>query len=139
MLHSKAKQTLAQVATDAAKVVEAVEAMESGIALVTAIDQAAQLFQRLIAHMGSLLDQALDDLAELIESAGTNYQVYGSEQRHRVYLSVQLTQVLKLILETPLLTTEGLLHENCYRVIEQAEEFKQQLAAPDMQVAMVYE
>lgn len=139
MLHGKAKHNLAQTAADAAKVVEAVEAMESGIALLKAINKVAQLFQRLIAHMGSLLDTALDNLAEVIQLAGTDYQVYSSEHRHRVYLAVQLTQMLKLILETPLLTAEGLIHDNCYQVIEQAKEFELKFVGPDEKLTVSHE
>lgn len=128
MFHGKARKNLAQAAADAAKVVEAVEAMESGISLLETIATAAQAFQNLIIRLGSLLDSILDDLAAVIQSAGTNYQTYSSEQRHQVYLAVQCTQVLKLVLETPLLTPEGNLQASCYQALEQAETFVGQLA-----------
>ncbi len=54
--------------------------------------------------------------------SGKDYSLYNSSQKRQVDLAVRLAQVLKLVLETPLLTQDGGIDNNCFKVLQQGKQ-----------------
>lgn len=130
VLNSKAEQNLAQARSDSAEAMRIVEEIQSALNVLNAVHEVAQVFQGMVARLGALLDEVLEELERVIQVAGTDYQIYNVEQRRWVYLSVQCAQVLKLVVETPLLTQAGGLQADCQQIIERVTSFEQQMMRP---------
>jgi len=132
VLNGQAEKNLAQAKNDSATAMQIVEEIRTALTVLHAVHEVTQAFQAMIARLGSLLDEVLDELEQTIQSVGANYQAYSVEQKQLVYLSVQCAQMLKLVVETPLLTPEGGLQAECHNIIEQVNLFEQQATEPKL-------
>ena len=59
----------------------------------------------------------MDSLESTIIAAGIDYSAYDVDQKRQVYLAVQFAQILKLVLETPILTKEGGIDNQCWKAL----------------------
>ncbi|NER35748.1 MAG: hypothetical protein F6J93_17450 [Oscillatoria sp. SIO1A7] len=116
---AKAQKNLAEALSYEAEVEKTVEEMEKAIAVLRAIDKTAALFDKVIRRLSESMASVLNELEDIIISAGNNYDAYNSSQKSVVYLSVQFAGVLKQLLETPILTPEGALDKTCTNTLQQ--------------------
>ncbi len=131
MFKGQAQSNLAQARSDKAQARKAVEEIKLVISQLKLIDQIAQAFQGMIIRLSQILERSLDELEAIMATAGTNYQSYTLQQKHQVYLAVKAAQILKLILDTPLMTQEGAIDSNCCLVLKQAEQFEVNVPASE--------
>lgn len=105
-----------------AEVKKEIGQMESAISILDAIEKVAKQFDAVIRRLAELFTPLLHGLESAIATTGNNYADYSPSQKRFVHLTVQFAQVLKLVLETPLLTKEGAINESCYKALEAGQE-----------------
>jgi hypothetical protein len=108
---AKAQGTMAQARRD-------VEEMHLAKSVLHGIKKVASEFCSLIHGLESHMTLALDKLEYGI-GFGTNYSQYKEPQRLLVHLSVEFAQVMKLLLETPLLEPDGAPRQDYHSAFEQ--------------------
>ena len=123
VMNGKSQENLAQARADAAQAKALIEEIQTVISALASIEMMAQEFHGLIIQLGYSFEEILNRLEQLIQSSGVNYQAYSFEQKRIVHLAVQCAQILKLLLETPLLTSEGKLRDDSSLVLAEAQKF----------------
>ncbi|KLI29719.1 hypothetical protein [Brachyspira hyodysenteriae] len=82
------------------------------------IRRRAQMFERLLIRVDSLYSKAIDNLEEVIDEFGTDYSSYSEDAKKVVASNIKLTQTIKAILDTPILTDNGSISEESTRLLE---------------------
>ncbi|MEO0928376.1 MAG: hypothetical protein AAFY63_21235 [Cyanobacteria bacterium J06643_13] len=118
MMASKARENLANAQKYEAEAKRAVEEMNSAIAVLEAINDVALKFDEIIQKLSQTIVPVLDNLESTIMTSGIDYGLYNSAQKRQVHLAVQFAQILKLVLETPLLTNEGGIDARCFKALD---------------------
>lgn len=118
MMAATARENLANAQKYQAKARKEVEKMNNAIAVVEAINDVALKFDEIIRRLSQAFNSVLDNLESIIASSGTNYASYSNSQKRQVHLAFQFSQILKLVLETPLLTKEGGIDDQCFKALE---------------------
>lgn len=118
---AKAQQNLADAKKYQAEAQQAIEAMNNAIAILEAINDVALKFDWVIENLSQRMTPVLDTLESMLAVSGTNYYLYQKSQQQQVYVAVQFAQLLKLILETPLLTNEGGINNDCFQALAQGQ------------------
>lgn len=120
VLAAKAKEGLAQARMNLASAKRAAEEMKNAGSIVNGIRRLSRQFERVIRRVAPQMDAALDQLEAVISTAGADYESYQRAQRDTVFVAVQFAQVVKILLETPLLTAEGAIDGQCHKALEHA-------------------
>lgn len=120
---AKAREDLANAKSDYAQAKRAAEEMKNAKALVVGIGKVAKEFHRVIEGLSSRLEGILYSLEKVIKESGTNYQNYTESQQRIVYVAVQLTTLLKQVVETPFLTKDGALAPNYSKALSRGTKF----------------
>lgn len=120
ILAAKAKEGLAHARTNLASAKRAAAEMSNAATIVIGIRRLSRQFSRVIERVIPQMDAALDQLEAVISVAGTDYRSYQRAQQQTVYVAVQFAQVMKILLETPLLTPEGAIDSKCHKALDQA-------------------
>lgn len=123
LMAAKATENLAKARSYKAEADKAVKEMEKAISVLDAIKKVAQKFDEVIKRLSTTMTSELDDLENIIIGSGTDYAKYNELQKRQVHLTVQFAQVLKLLLETPLLTKDGALDESSNKALKQGQSF----------------
>jgi len=118
MMASKARENLANARKYQAEAKKAVEEMNNAISVLEAINDVTLKFDEIIQKLSLSMTPVLDNLESMIMASGTDYSLYDSAQKRQVHLVVQFAQALKLVLETPLLTKEGAIDNQCFKALE---------------------
>jgi len=72
-----------------------------------AIEQVTSLANTTFSKISSQLRHAVHDLKGIIESQGNDYQAFTAESRESVFRSVKFAQLLKAMIDTPILDKDG--------------------------------
>ncbi len=121
MMASKAQENLANAQKYQAETTKAVEQMNDAISRSEAINDIALKFEEVIQRLSKTMIPVLDTLESTIVALGGDYSLYSPSQKRQVHLAVQFVQVLKIVLETPLLTEEGAVNDKYFKALEQGE------------------
>ena len=122
MMASYARKDLANAKKYQAEAKKAVEEMNNAISELEAINDVAREFDKVTRRLSKTMTPVLDSLESTIQVSGTDYSLYNPSQKSQVHITVQFAQALKLLLETPLLTKEGAIDNNCFKALEQAKQ-----------------
>jgi len=128
---AKAREKLALAKGNLAETRKAAEEMKNAAALVSVIHNVATDFKSVIDEMNVRMTIILDDFENMLntvrglttEDGKINYLFLTTKEKQKVHLTVQTAQVMKLLLETPLLTKEGGLKDDCRKALQQSVEF----------------
>ena len=122
MMASKARENLANAKQYQAKAKKAVEEMNNAISVLEAINDVACEFDKVTRRLSNTMTPVIDSLESIILVSGTDYSLYNPSQKRQVHLTVQFAQVLKLLLETPLLTQDGAVDNKCFKALKQGKQ-----------------
>lgn len=114
---AKAREDLANAKSDYAQTKRAVDEMNNARTLVVGIGKVAGEFHWLIQSLVERMNTVLDLLEQVIKKLGFDYSQYAQPQQKTVYLAVQFSQVLKMVIETPILTKDGALTTNYHKAL----------------------
>lgn len=123
LMAAKATENLAKARRYKAEADKVAKEMEKAISVLDAINKVAKKFDEVIMRLSTAMTAELDGLESIIIDSGTNYAKYNQLQKRQVHLLVQFAQVLKLLLETPLLTKDGALDESSTKALKQGQSF----------------
>ncbi|GAB4536981.1 MAG: hypothetical protein Tsb0014_25290 [Pleurocapsa sp.] len=115
---AKARENLANAQKYQAEARKEVEQMSNAISVLEAIYHIALKFEEIIQKSSQTITPVLDGLESTIMVSGTDYSLYDISQKRQVHLAVQFAQVLKLVLETSILTKEGAVDNKCFEALE---------------------
>ena len=94
------------------------EELETLIVSTNSIRRRTQMFERLLIRVDSLYSEAIDNLENVINQYGVDFGLYNEESKKVVASNIKLTQTIKAILDTPILTDEGSISEESTRLLE---------------------
>lgn len=117
VMSAKAKVNLAEARKNLAKAKRAAAQMTTATSLVRGIERVVKSFDRVIEDLASRMDTVLDQLEGVIAEAGTDYRAFDDRQARTVYTAVEFAHMMKLLLETPLLTEDGALDKSSSEVL----------------------
>lgn len=125
---AKAKGKLATAKSNLAEARKAAQEMKNAAAIVDGIKKIAIEIRSTINRLKSRVDTILDDLENILNDHSgpegyVSYTEFSFEEKQKVYLTVKAVQVMKILLETPLLTKDGALEKNYYKALEKGNEF----------------
>lgn len=112
ILAAKASESLAISRSNLAEARKAGGEMKNATSILNGIHFVATSFRATINQVHTRMIRVLDDLDSLILKSGTDYSNYSLSERKRVHVAVQFAQVMKILIETPLLTKQGGLDPN---------------------------
>lgn len=146
LYEAKSRENLAEARKHYAEAKKAVAEMENAITLMNGIERLSEQYYNVIIEVQNRFVVILDRLEQEIEESKNSqrdtlsyklksifkqvmnkepkldYRNLTEDQQRVVHISYQFAQVLKMLLETPLLTKEGKIDNNAYEVIENIEE-----------------
>lgn len=126
LMAAKASENLAKARSYKAEADKMAKEMEKAISVLDAITKVANKFDEVIMRLSTAMIPVLDGLESTIIASGKDFAKYNQSQKRQVYLTVQFAQVLKLLLETPLLTKDGALDESSNKALKQGQSFLSQ-------------
>ncbi len=127
---AKAKKNLAMARENEAKSRKAVSEMSAARSVLKGIEKVAKQVSKLIGALSERFDVVLDDLQALIEARGTDYRRYTDAERRRVFFAVQFAQVMKVVLEAPLLTKSGALRADHGKALSEGRRLLEMVEQP---------
>lgn len=145
LMEAKSKKNLAEAKANLSKARKAAEEFQTATSMLEAISQIAEQFGEAILELETRMNIVLNELEEALIQAEENrsqlfsfkakkffsgivgkgtplhYADLNMEQKEILHVSYQFAQVMKMLLETPLLDKKGALDENCLKAIEPAQ------------------
>lgn len=100
---------------EAGKIAEELETLRVST---NSIRRRTQMFERLLIRVDSLYSEAIDKLEEVVNEFGSDYSSYSEDAKKVVASNIKLTQTIKAILDTPILTDNGSISEESTRLLE---------------------
>lgn len=100
---------------EAGKIAEELETLRVST---NSIRRRTQMFERVLIRVDSLYSEAIDKLEEVVNEFGSDYSSYSEDAKKVVASNIKLTQTIKAILDTPILTDNGSISEESTRLLE---------------------
>lgn len=148
LYEAKSRENLAEAKQHYAEAKHAIAEMENAVVLMNGIESLSNQYYNVINEVKNRFTIILDRLEHEIEESKEqqketfvykfkniftkvmdkepriDYRILTEDQQRVIHKSYQFAQVLKMLLETPLLTKDGQIDNNAYEVIETIEEMK---------------
>ncbi len=115
---AKARENLANAKRDHALAKKQASKIKGAGTVVRGIRKAASQYIEVISEVVERVRPALDRLSQVIADHGTDFERYPDDAKRDVYLAVQFVQCLKVLLEAPILKTDGSLNEGHGEALE---------------------
>ena len=87
------------------------------------ISQRAEQLEELLNDLNQLLVPSVDEMKAILQDTGTNWQQYTVKQKKEIGKCVLLAQAIKKVLDTKLLTDDGVLTEESIVALQQGQHF----------------
>ena len=88
-----------------------------------AINKRAAHLQELLSRLNPPFKKLVADMQSIIKNSGTDWQSYTIEDKRQIYKCVQLAQVIKMVLDTSLLSESGELLPESKTALEKGKAF----------------
>lgn len=109
ILGAQASKKLDQARSNMEKAETYAEEVAVVLQKLNAIVQVASLGSDLLAMLQRRLADANEGLFDVLTSLGSDYSKYPEDAKNAVYVAVQMAQLVKAVVDTPVLTEEGAL------------------------------
>lgn len=106
---SKGSEALANAETNRERALSLRAEIDKVNEQLEAIDNVTNLANHTFSKVSGLLRRAVKDLRKVIEAHGDDYQTYTIENREAVFRTVKFAQLIKALLDTPILDDTGAL------------------------------
>lgn len=104
---SKAKTNFNNAHSNKAEAKKFAEDMSTAIALTNGIESTAKLASDILSTLRAKSRRSLIQLAKVVKEEGTDYSLYTDSAKEIVFKNFKLTQLIKVIIETPILDQKG--------------------------------
>lgn len=111
-----AGKELENAKANAAQADEICEQLETGAMQCIAIRRRTTLYYNLLARMDSYFLPLIFDMKDIVEQEGYDYSSYSSESKKKIASCASAAVTIKAILDTPILTEDGVLTEESEEV-----------------------
>lgn len=91
--------------------------------MLTAIGKRAEQLRNVLSDLDRVFAGLNADMQTVIRDRGRNWNEYRETDKIRIYKCAQMAQVVKMVLDTSLLTEDGKLHEDSQKSLEAGETF----------------
>ena len=118
-----AKKNLDQAYTNQAEAIQIAEQLNTASLQCEAIRRRTYMFYNLLARLDAYFLPMLYKMEDIVNTEGTDYRAYSKESKKVIASCVSTAVTIKTILDTPLLTDEGLLTEESEKTIETVDTF----------------
>ena len=122
VLSSKAQKRLNEAYANYDQARVAVKEMEVAGEAVTGITKHCKLTSRFLNEIDSYLSKGVEGLRKICLKRGTAWDTFSHEEKQLVYITTQLAQLVKGVVDTPLLDDEGALSELAIKVLEDGQQ-----------------
>lgn len=129
LLSAKAQENLARARQLRAEAELAVTEIRNGESALEAIRQLAVRYQAEIDRFEGVVHRCLNGLQDVVVRQGKDYSLLDAKGKQRVRVAVEAVGLLKAMLETPLLQSDGSLDKQADRRLEAGQSARRQLAA----------
>lgn len=119
---AKAKSNRNAAYSNYAKAKKFEEEMELACSLCKGIFMRANLFNRALIKLDLLFKPMVEELNNIIETSGTDYSTFTTEQKKTVAACMSLAGAIKAILDTPILTEDGNITEESKEVVSSVQD-----------------
>lgn len=117
-MDSKADEAVANADANYDKAREFEAEGENICSLLRAISRRGEQLTDLLERMDAHFKSTIADMAEVLETAGTNWRDYTEQQKKTVGMSAQFAQAIKIVLDTSLLQEDGSLTLESEKALE---------------------
>lgn len=124
---AKAEAKLNQARTNMAEVKRIEAQIDAAIAQLNIIEKNAEQLYRLLENLLIVLDRANNAMRKVVERE-TEWKKYSTDDKNTIITAMKTVQAVKVIIDTPLLSENGVLTQDIRTVLENKEIF--QLAQP---------
>ncbi len=124
---SAAKKNLEKALTNRAEAIEAATELDSASLQCDAIRRRTYLFYNLLARLDSIFSPLVYKMSAIVNEEGTDYRLYAEASQRVVAACASIAVSIKAVLDTPLLTDDGLLTDASNETASDIEDFLQSL------------
>lgn len=114
---AKASENKDNAYANLAKAEELEEQMSVVKAMCKGIRMRTTMFERFLLKLNAIFEPLVYKLEDIIREKGTDFSNYSQEERNIIIEAEKCAKIIKLILDTPLLTDDGKLSEDSDNVI----------------------
>lgn len=118
-LDSKAEDKLYKALEQKDKAVKFQKEIEQAVIALQAISKRAMQIKDLLGKLNVLFDSQITKFKTIVELLGYNYAEYPEKAKHTVAINAMLAKIIKIIMDTALLTDKGELTDKSLQVIYQ--------------------
>ena len=123
---NKAEKNLEEAKTNKAVAEEFVADAEANITLIDGITDIALQLIELVSYLRKHCRRQTNSLTKIIESSGNDYSKYSDEEKAITFKTVKLIQLLKAVIDTPILDKDGnLLGDTASRITQLQKDVKE--------------
>lgn len=119
---AKAGKNLNEAYANAAKAEEVSAELDLGSKECIAIRRRCNMYYNLLARLDSYLLPLQYKMDQIIEEEGVDYSTYSIDSKKTIAAIVSTVASIKAVLDTPILTEEGLLTEESHKLLEEYKE-----------------
>jgi len=120
VMDANAKKKLANAEANLAQARKAAASMATASGALSAVRKISDQFSEVIGEVRAQLRKATRSVRKIVEDSGNDYRNYTDEQKSMVILSVQLAQLLKGLVEKPMMTKTGKLKRGLAKEVTSA-------------------
>ena len=124
-----AKKNLEKAKINKAEALETAAQSEAASLQCEAIRRRTYVFYNLLARLDSYLLPLIYRMEDILKDEGDDYRQYGDESKKAIASCVSVAVAVKAVLDTPLLTEEGLLTSESEQTVRKTEDFANGLEA----------
>lgn len=91
--------------------------------MLRAINRRAAHLQELLSKLNGPFVELVAKMQSIVQNSGTDWSKYSSDEKHQIYKCVQLAQVIKMVLDTALLSESGELLPESKLALQKGKDF----------------
>lgn len=118
-----AKKSLDQAKTNQAEAIQLAEQLDTASKQCEAIRRRTYMFHNLLARLDSYFLPFIYKMEDILKAEGDDYSKYSSESKRCISSCVSIAASIKAVLDTQILTDEGLLTDESQNTVVNTEEF----------------
>ncbi len=126
-----AKKSLEQAKTNQLEAIQLVEQLNTASAQCEAIRRRTYMFHNLLARLDSYFLPFVYKMEDIFKNEGDDYSKYSDESKKCIASCVSIAVTIKSVLDTQILTDDGLLTDESHNTVVNTEEFIQKIVLLD--------
>ena len=127
-----AKKSLDQAKTNQLEAIQLAEQLDTASKQCEAIRRRTYMFHNLLARLDSYFLPFIYKMEDILKNEGDDYSLYSTDSKKCIASCVSIAVSIKAVLDTQILTDDGLLTDESHDTVVNTEEFVNNLVLPDV-------